>query len=454
MTYQEIASAVTAREQDRAHVWHPLFQHRVLDDNDLLVIVEGDGCEVKDAHGRTYLDAYAALWNVNVGYGREEIARAAYEQLQKLPYYPLSQVVAPASHLGARLAEILPGELDHFFFCNSGSEANETAIKIARQYGRQKHPGQNRHKIIARYQGYHGFTFGAMSATGQVGRRSKFEPLVPGFLHVEPPYCYRCPLKQTYPSCNLGCVDAIEQVIRREDPETVAAVVAEPIIGGGGVIVPPDDYLPRLRDICDRYGVLLILDEVITGFGRTGELFACQHWDVVPDMMTMAKGVTSGYLPLGACAVTPEIFDAFLGEPGDGSEFAQVCTYGGHPACCAAALANIDILTRERLWENSAKVGTYLLEQLQEMDSPLVGDVRGKGLMIGVELIDETGAMLDAGRTASIKNRIRDEGVLTGQMSHAILGPESVLCLSPPLILTESQADTIVEAFRVALTTV
>jgi len=454
MTYQDIATAVTARQQDRAHVWHPLFQHSTLEDRDLLVIVEGDGCEVKDAHGRTYLDAYSALWNVNVGYGREEISRAVYEQMQQLPYYPLSQVVAPASQLGASLADLLPGELDHFFFCNSGSEANETAFKIARQYGRQKHLGQNRYKIIARYQGYHGFTYGAMSATGQVGRRSKFEPLVPGFLHVDPPYCYRCPLRQTYPACGVGCVDAIEEVIRREDPETVAAVVAEPIIGGGGVIIPPDEYFPRLRKICDRYDVLLILDEVITGFGRTGELFACQHWDVIPDIMTMAKGVTSGYLPLGACAVTPEIFDAFLGEPGDGSEFAQVCTYGGHPACCAAALANIDILTRERLWENSAAVGNYLLRELQKIDSPFVGDVRGKGLMIGVELIDEAGSMLDEERTANVKSRIKDEGVLIGGMSHAILGPESVLCLSPPLILTEAQADQIADAFRVALAAV
>jgi len=252
----------------------------------------------------------------------------------------------------------------------------------------------------------------------------------------------------------VGCVDAIEEVIRREDPETVAAVVAEPIIGGGGVIIPPDEYFPRLRKICDRYDVLLILDEVITGFGRTGELFACQHWDVIPDIMTMAKGVTSGYLPLGACAVTPEIFDAFLGEPGDGSEFAQVCTYGGHPACCAAALANIDILTRERLWENSAAVGNYLLRELQKIDSPFVGDVRGKGLMIGVELIDEAGSMLDEERTANVKSRIKDEGVLIGGMSHAILGPESVLCLSPPLILTEAQADQIADAFRVALAAV
>jgi len=326
-------NAQDLRAQDRAHVWHPLFQHQQLEDRDLLVIEEGHGTILTDADGNTYLDAYAGLWNVNVGYGRQEIAQAVQEQMNKLAFYPHSQINAPATQLATKLAQLLPGDLQHIFFSNSGSEANETAFKIARQYGRQKYPGENRYKIIARYQGYHGFTFGAMSATGQTGRRVKFEPLVPGFFHVDPPYCYRCPLKLEYPSCGIACVEEIEEVIRREDPSSVAAVIVEPIIGGGGVIIPPDEYLPRLRQICDQYGVLLILDEVITGFGRTGKLFACEHWDVTPDMITMAKGVSSGYLPLGACAVTPEIFETFLGAPEEKRELAQVSTYGGHPVC-------------------------------------------------------------------------------------------------------------------------
>ena len=439
------------RQQDRAHSWHPLMQHRLLESRDLMVIQEARGCTVIDAEGNEYLDAYSGLWNVNVGYGREEIAEAVYAQIKQLPFYPHSQINAPAAQLAERLAEILPGDLAHTFFCNSGSEANETAIKIARQYGRQKHPGENRHKVIARYQGYHGFTYGALSATGQVGRRYKFEPLVPGFLHVDPPYCFRCPLKQTYPSCGVGCVEEVEKVIVREAPETVAAVIAEPIIGGGGVLVPPDEYLPRLRQICDQYGVLLILDEVITGFGRTGKLFAAEHWGVVPDICTLAKGVTSGYLPLGGCAVTPEIFETFLGEPGEDQEFAQVATYGGHPVCCAAALANIDILLRERLWENAARVGPYLLEKLRELDSPFVGEVRGKGLMLAVDLVGPDGDFLDAERTAKVQGRIRDEGVLIGRMSYVMPGPESVFLLAPPLILTEAEADRIANAFRAGL---
>ncbi|MFH1566544.1 MAG: aminotransferase [Gemmatimonadota bacterium] len=444
-------AADAVRQQDRDHVWHPLLQNRQLEHRDLMVMAKAQGCEITDADGRTYLDAGAGLWNVNVGYGREEICRAAYEQLQQLPYYPLSQANAPAAALAARLAEVLPGGLRHIYFSNSGSEANETAIKIARQYGRQAHPGQNRYKVIARYQGYHGWTCGALSATGQVYRRSAFEPLMPGFLHVDPPYCCRCPLRLQYPGCGVACAEQIEEVIQREDPETVAAVIAEPIIGGGGVIVPPDEYFPRLRQICDCYGVLLVLDEVITGFGRTGRLFGCQHWDVVPDIMTMAKGITSGYLPLGACAVTPKVFEAFLGEPGDRREFAQVVTYGGHPACCAAGLANLEILLGERLWENAAAVGAHLLEQLRGIGSPWLGEVRGRGLMIALELVDHTGACLDAASTARVKAALLDQGIIVGSMSHVLPGPESILFLSPPLILTRDQADRIVGAFRLAL---
>ena len=225
-------------------------------------------------------------------------------------------------------------------------------------------------------------------------------------------------------------------------------------IGGGGVIIPPDEYLPRLREICDHYGLLLILDEVITGFGRTGKIFASEHWGVEPDMITLAKGVSSGYLPLGACAVTPEIFQTFLGDPQEDREFSQVSTYGGHPVCCAAALANLDILIGERLWENSARVGAYLLEQLQALDSPFIGEVRGKGLMIAMELVDGDGALLDAERTAQVQARIRDEGVLVGRMSHAMPGPESMFFLSPPLILSSDEADQIVAAFAAGLASI
>ena len=427
------------RTQDQDHVWHPMMQHQGMTKDDLLVIVSGDGCEVTDADGKTYLDAYAGIWNVNVGYGRQKIVDAITQQMQELAFYPQTQISVPAAQLAARLAELLPGDLNHLFFVNSGSEANETAIKVARQYGRAMYPGENRFKIICRYQGYHGFTMGAMSATGQTYRRAQYEPLAPGFVHVEPP------------DGKGHGPDEIAKVIEREGPETVAAILAEPIIGGGGVLVPPDDYLPGLREICDHYGILLMFDEVITGFGRTGKLFGSEHWGVVPDVMQIAKGLSSGYLPIGACAVTDKVFDAFKGEAGEHKEFSQVSTYGGHPACCAAALANLEILTEERLWENSEEVGTHLQKQLKNISSPLIKEVRGKGLMIGVELQNEDGSELDAKRTGAFGKALRAAGIITGKKSHVSAGSEPVFVLSPPLILSAEQADKIAGAFVTAL---
>ena len=440
------------KEIDKSHVWHPLFQHQQLEETDLIVFKSGNGTTLVDADGNKYLDAYSALWNVNVGYGRQEIVEAVYAQMQELPYYPHSQINVPATVLAEKLADCLPGDLNHTFFCNSGSEANETAIKIARQYGRQTYPGENRYKIISRYRGYHGFTYGAMSATGQARRRKAFEPLTPGFHHAHPPYCYRCPLGLEPSLCQVACVDEFERIIQAEGPETVIAVIAEPIIGGGGVIVPPDDYFPRLRKICDDYGLLLILDEVITGFGRTGKLFACEHWDVRPDIITLAKGLTSGYLPLGACVTSADVFNTFLGEPDENREFSQVCTYGGHPAACAAGVANLKILQSERLWENAEKVGGYLLERLTTLKSlPIVGDVRGKGLMLAVELIQTDGTNLETDKTNRIVGQLREKGVIVGKIGHAVDEPENIIFIAPPLILTEAEADKIVNTLREVL---
>lgn len=440
------------RQVDKAHVWHPLFQHQRLEETTLAVFESAHGTTVVDAEGREYLDAYAALWNVNVGYGRQAIADAVYEQIQKLPYYPHSQINVPATLLAEQLADCLPGDLNHVYFCNSGSEANETAIKIARQYGRQTYPGQNRYKIISRYRGYHGFTYGAMSATGQARRRKAFEPLVPGFPHAHPPYCYRCPLGLEPSSCGIACADEIERIIQGEGPETVIAIIAEPIIGGGGVIDPPDEYLPKLRQICDDYGLLLILDEVITGFGRTGKMFACEHWDVQPDLITLAKGLTSGYLPLGACVASTQVFNTFLGDADENREFAQVCTYGGHPVACAAGIENLKILQEERLSENAEKVGTHLLSKLETLNTlPIVGDVRGKGLMLAVEFIEPDGTHLATAKTNLIIAQLREKGIIVGKIGHAVEEPENIIYIAPPLILTEAEADRIFETLRQVL---
>ena len=443
------------RQVDKAHVWHPLFQHQRLEETALAVFESAHGTTLVDTEGNEYLDAYSALWNVNVGYGRQEIADAVYEQIQKLPYYPHSQINVPATMLAEQLAACLPGDLNHVYFCNSGSEANETAIKIARQYGRQTYPGENRYKIISRYRGYHGFTYGALSATGQPRRRKAFEPLVPGFPHAHPPYCYRCPIGLDASTCGVACADDIERIIQGEGPETVIGIIAEPIIGGGGAIVSPDEYLPKLRQICDDYGLLLILDEVITGFGRTGKMFACEHWGVQPDLITLAKGLTSGYLPLGACVASTKVFNAFLGDTDENKEFAQVCTYGGHPVACAAGIANLKILQEERLWENAEKVGTHLLSKLETLrELPIVGDVRGKGLLIGVELIETDGTHLETAKTNRIVGQLRDfdkGGVIVGKIGHAVEEPESIIFIAPPLILTEAEADRIFETLRQVL---
>ncbi|MGH7430054.1 MAG: aspartate aminotransferase family protein, partial [Candidatus Methylomirabilaceae bacterium] len=372
-----------------------------------------------------------------------------------LPFYPLSQSHAPAIRLAEKLASMLPSGLERVYFCNSGSEAVETALKLARQYGRQVHRGQDRHKVIARYRGYHGLTMGALSATGQVTRKRAFEPLVPGFSHVDPPDRYRCRHCRAAPACTLACADEIEARVRFEGPDTVAAIIAEPVIGGGGVIVSPDGYLPRLREICDRWDILLILDEVITGFGRTGRLFGYQHWDARPDIITLAKGITSGYLPLGATVTTQAIFNAFLGELEEGVHFSQVSTFGGHPVACAAAGVNLEILLKERLWENAESVGNYLMGRLRAIRHPWIGEVRGKGLLIGLELVrDENKTPLADRDMASLAAAIKEAGVIVGRNVETVPGLCNVLILSPPLILSKAEADRIADAIETGLTAV
>ena len=436
MNKQKELAPQNYRDIDRDHVWHPIFQHQNLEQANLTIFEEAQGTTITDVDGHQYLDAYSGLWNVNIGYGRQEIADAVYQQMRKLSYYPHSQINMPATLLAKQLADLLPGDLNHVYFSNSGSEANETAIKIARQYGRQMYPRQNRHKIISRYRGYHGFTYGSMSATGQSPRKTAFEPLVPGFNHVHP-----------------TCVDEIIRTIRWEGAETITAIIAEPIIGGGGVILPPDDYFAKLREICDQHNLLLIIDEVITGFGRTGVMFACEHWNIQPDIITLAKGLTSGYLPLSACVTTTEVFNAFLGDPGDKKEFGQVCTYAGHPVTCAAGLANLKILTEERLWENAARIGTHLLEKLESLEGlPVVSEVRGKGLMIGIELVDTNQDNLETMKTSTIVRLMKERGILIGKISYVVDEPENIIFIAPPLILTLDEADRIFETLRDVLT--
>jgi taurine-pyruvate aminotransferase len=440
------------RDLDLKYLWHGNTQHRGLEERPPLEIAAAEGCYVFDADGRRYLDGMAGLFCVNVGYGRRAIVDAVAAQMAQLAYYPLTQSHGPGAQLAARLAGMLPKGLSRVFFSNSGSEAVETALKMARQCSRLMHPGENRYKIIARHRGYHGFTMGGLSATGQTARRTAFEPLVPGFLHVAPPDHYRCGFCSTQPACTLGCADEIERVIRMEGPDTVAAVIAEPVIGGGGIFPAPDGYFERLRATCDKYGVLLIADEVITGFGRTGKLFGFEHSGIQPDILTFAKGLTSAYLPLGATVASERIFEAFHGDPNGDAKFTQVSTFGGHPSSCAAALANLDILTRERLWENAAEVGAYLMERLRAIRSPWIGEIRGRGLLLGIELVtDAAKTPFSEAQMVKLLREIREAGVLLGRNNDSLPGFCNVITISPPLILTRAQADDIAGAIEVCL---
>src|SRR5215468_11409020 len=373
--------------QDLDNVLHPVVAHRQLE-AEPLVIVEGRGSTVVDADGTEYLDAMAGLYCVNVGYGRTELADVAATQMRTLPYYPHTAMNEPAARLAARVNGLLGGD-NHVYFVASGSEANEAGFKFARQYTKHENPGQYRYKTISRYLGYHGTTLATLAAGGMGDRKMKFEPLGGNdFVHVAPPYCYRCPLGLSYPSCELACVKNIETTILGEGPETVAEVLIEPIMSGVGVAVPPDEYLPSVSAIAKKYGALLHVDEVINGFGRTGKMFAHQHYGVRPDILAVAKGISSAYLPIAATAVSDDVFRSFYGDPASNRHVMQVNTYGGHPASAAVALRNIEIMLTERLADRAAETGGYLIDALQSLSRhPWVGDVRGKGLLAGVELV-------------------------------------------------------------------
>jgi adenosylmethionine-8-amino-7-oxononanoate aminotransferase len=366
-----------------------LFLHNTVKqdirDGKVPVIVRGEGNYVFDDRENRYLDLMAGNTRPNaLGYGREEVARAMYDQAMKMHYYtPAFYITTPAVELAKKLASIYPPGLTTTCFVCDGSEAVESAFKIAKQFhyyeGRQK-----RFKIISRLNAYHGQTMGALSALGFLHpMRNVMAPLVPGHAFLIPPYCYRCPLNLTYPACDLACAEALDSLIQFEGPELVAAFIAETVMQGVGALPPPEGYFDRIRKICDRYGVLLIIDEVIVGFGRTGKMFACEHYNIRPDILTMAKQLTAGYAPLGAAATTGKIADAI-------PTFLHLHTYGNHPVCCAAALATIEIIERERLVENAAAMGKIFLDGLRQMEKhPIVGETRGLGLWCAMEIVQD-----------------------------------------------------------------
>jgi adenosylmethionine-8-amino-7-oxononanoate aminotransferase len=425
------------------HVWiHSARWLDLAERDGLRVMVRGEGCRLYDAHGRAYLDGLSGLYVVNVGHGRAEIAEAMAKQARELAYVSsASYTNLAAVQLGDVLAGLTPGDLDRFFFCSGGSEAIESAMKIAKQVQTMR-GFPKRYKVIARRGGYHGATFGAMSITSS-RNESYFGPFMHGVSFVPSPNRYRNDFGIAGEEGDLRCAEAIEQEILTQGPETVAAVIGEPISVSNSNHVPSPRYWQRVREICDKHGVLLILDEVINGFGRTGTMFATEQFGVVPDLMTMAKGLSSGYAPIAAVAVGTRLFEEFKQRD---VALAHLLTFGGQAVSCAAALKNIEILQREELPQRSAQQGNYLLGLLEGLRShPTVGDVRGLGLMCAVELVKDkqTKEPFGWGPAAAshpYSRRVADLMEERGLLTRAFMSIQ----LCPPLVITREEIDRIV----------
>jgi taurine-pyruvate aminotransferase len=434
------------QEKDQRYVWHAMSGY---DPSASPIIVEkGEGAWITDTDGNRYLDGMSGLWCVNVGYGREELARAVYEQLKQMTFYPLMKSHLPAIELGEKLNQWLEDEYV-FFYSNSGSEANEVAFKVARQYHEQNGES-DRWKFVSRYRAYHGQTMGALAATGQAQRKYKYEPLTPGFIHVSPPDLYRRPNGTDPEAYGRECAHDVERAMRWELPQTIAGVIMEPIITGGGILVPPENYLPTVKDICEKNGALLIVDEVICGFGRTGTPFGYQNYGVKPDIVTMAKGITSAYFPLSATAVRREIYETFAGDTGY-ERFRHVNTFGGHPAGCAVAVRNMEIMEEEDLFRRSAEMGELLRKQLSSLeDHPNVGDIRNKGLLFGIELVEdkETREPASTEKVAAAISGCKERGLVIANNADTVAGFNNVLTLAPPLSITNDDLGFIAEALK------
>ena len=432
------------REKALAHVWFPAQQWTDLAEGGLRIIAEGQGVKVKDFQGNWYYDASAGQQLVNVGHGRREIPEAVRDQLATLHYAATwLYSTVPVIRLAEKVASLTPGDLNRSFFTSGGSESVETALKMALNYFANLGESQ-RTKCIARKGSYHGMSLGALSVnTAPSTGREVFGQILQNNVSFAPqPSLYHCEFGSTTQSeCATRSAQAIEEIIQREGPETVAAVIGEPVSISAGVAVPGDEYWPMVRQICDKYGVLLIADEVITGFGRTGKWFGSEHWDVVPDIMAVAKGITSGYVPMGACIARDHIYEAFKGGPE--ATFNHGYSYSGHPGAAAAAMANIDILEREHLVENSATVGKYMLDRLTGLkEHPTVGDVRGLGICCAVELVKDKRTKESIASVQGAGQLVRSKMAELGMLGRV---GRDFLLLTPPLTVTEAEVDEMVD---------
>ena len=441
-------------QDDKSHVWHHLTQHKGLEENDPMMIVEGKGMRVWDVNGKEYLDAVSGgVWTVNVGYGRESIANAVRDQLLKMNYFAGVQGSVPGAQFAKALIDKMPG-MSRVYYSNSGSEANEKGFKIVRQIAETKHGGK-KHKVIYRERDYHGTTITCLSATGQMERKSQYGPFTPGF--IEAPHC--CEYRSQWGDVEdygLRAANEIERVILAENPDTVGSICLEPITAGGGVITPPEGYWERVQEICKKYDILLHIDEVVCGVGRTGRWFGYQHYGIKPDIVTMAKGVASGYAAISCTVTTEDVFNKFKDQPSDKmSYFRDISTFGGCTAGPAAALENMRIIEEENLLDNVVQMGDYLGERLQALKEkyPIIGDVRGKGLFQGIELVadrDSKEPVPEAVAMAVAADCLK-HGVMIGRTNRSFNKLNNTLCLSPALICTQDDVDHIVTAIDNAL---
>ena len=454
MNLQNDLSHVT--EADRAHVWHHLSQHKQYETVDPRVFVEGKGLRLWDAKGREYIDAVSGgVWTVNVGYGRESIANAVRDQLVKLNYYAGAAGTVPGALFAERLIEKMPG-LSRVYYSNSGSEANEKVYKMVRQISHRHHGGQ-KSKILFRERDYHGTTIATLATSGQFQRAEQYGPYPDGFVMV--PHCLEYRAQWEGPDYGRRAADAIEEVILREGPETVGCLVLEPITAGGGVIVPPEGYWPRVQEICRKYNILLHIDEVVCGLGRTGTWFGYQHYGIEPDFVTMAKGLASGYAAISCTVTTEAVFNLFKDDASDPmGYFRDISTFGGCTAGPTAALENMRIIEDEGLLENTVAMGERCLANLRALmeKHAVIGDVRGKGLFLGAELVADraTKEPLPEKQVQAVVAECLAQGVIIGATNRSIPGLNNTLCLSPALIVTAAEIDAITHAIDVALTKV
>ena len=445
-------------EADRAHVWHHLLQHKPLETGEPRIIVEGKGMRVWDQKGKEHIDAVSGgVWTVNVGYGRERIANAVRDQLIKMNYFAGAAGSIPGAIFAEKLIEKMPG-MTRVYYCNSGSEANEKAFKMIRQIAHKRYGGK-KHKILYRERDYHGTTIAALSAGGQDERNAQYGPFTPGFVRV--PHCleYRAQCDMSGEEYGRRAADAIEEVILAEGPDTVGGLCLEPVTAGGGVITPPEGYWERVQEICKKYNILLHIDEVVCGIGRTGTWFGYQNYGVKPDMVTMAKGVASGYAAIACLVTSEEVFELFKDDASDPMNyFRDISTFGGCTAGPAAAIENMAIIEEEGLLDNTLKMGQRMIDNLNTLSEKhaVIGQVRGKGLFCGAELVADR-ATKEPAEEKLVQAVVADcaaQGVLIGATNRSIPGYNNTLCFSPALIATPDDIDEITEAVDRSLTKV